>query len=249
MCIQCIESVKISYDFKRQCESAYETLRSQLETQIAFDKSFKDAAAADTESEDEEVIPKKIFENFSLQILGPNEKFVQTEEICFYPCEMCDMKYMSDDMLRVSNFLFCFCNLHIIPIFFFMITQMHRVSHKDDGFKCRICKKNYTRLSHLRRHIGVMHPGAIVANALEDITCYVCNKLFTRTEHLKRHLQSHDEKLPKTEKDAEKDGGVDDDTSKDSINEIYLPSELIQVTTDCKTEDEEQVHDDEDEKP
>lgn len=128
---------------------------------------------------------------------------------------------------------------------------MHRAAHKDDGFKCRICKKIYSRLSHLRRHISITHPG-VMANAMDDITCYVCNKLFTRMEHLKRHMHVHDTtKLPKLEKDSGAGAG-DDDASKDSMNEILLPSELIQVASavDCKSEDEEQAHeDDEDEKP
>lgn len=119
MCIPCIESVKISYDFKRKCESAYETLRNHLETQLAFDKSFKDAAAKDTDSEDER--PKQTFENFHLQILGPNEKFVQTEEICFYPCEMCDMKFMSEDVLRVRNWNFSFFHFGVLTVLSFVI--------------------------------------------------------------------------------------------------------------------------------
>lgn len=106
MCVQCIESLKISYVFKRQCESAYETLRIQLEAQLAFEKSFEDAAAMDTDSEDELLNAKKVdgpFETFGVQHLGPNEKIVQTEEISFYPCEMCEMKFMCDDTLKVSG--------------------------------------------------------------------------------------------------------------------------------------------------
>lgn len=133
-------------------------------------------------------------------------------------------------------------------------SQMHRImAHKSEGFKCRICAKMYTRLTHLRRHIGATHPGIVVSKTLEDISCHICSRLFTRMEHLKRHLATHDTKPPKIE--AEGNGEIGDgETSKESMNEVFLPSELIQVTSaaDCKSEDEETNQDDdddEDEKP
>lgn len=134
--------------------------------------------------------------------------------------------------------------------------QMHRLmAHKSEGFKCRICSKIYTRLTHLRRHIAATHPGIVVSKGMDDLSCHICSKIFTRTEHLKRHVATHGAKAPKIEADGNGNvGDGDGDTSKESMNVVFLPSELIQVTSaaDCKTEDEDMHQDDdddEDEKP
>lgn len=114
----------------------------------------------DTVSVESDVDNSVQLENHSESIIcGPNEKCIQTEDICFYPCEMCELKFFNEEALKG-----------------------HRSSHKmkESGFKCRNCDRNYTRLSHLRRHINVAHPEVVISGKLDDIYCNQCDKHFTR---------------------------------------------------------------------
>lgn len=67
--------------------------------------------------------------------------------------------------------------------------------HKDDGFKCRVCEKIYSRLVHLQQHFAFKHPNEPVAKVLEEIVCKLCNKQFSRRDHLKRHMLIHSDNV------------------------------------------------------
>lgn len=181
ICVECVDALRQSIQFKQQCENAYETLKSVLGVYIETTKPPDDDVQPITdpvddgiESEPEEDLHAAAADNVrsvaaaaeSLDC-GPNEKCIQTEDICFYPCEMCEMKFFKEDALKE-----------------------HRATHKnkESRFKCRYCDRNYTRLSHLRRHINVAHPEVVISGKLEDIHCKECDKHFTRHDHLRRHV-------------------------------------------------------------
>lgn len=168
ICIECVDAVRQSVQFKQQCENAYETLKSVLGVYIEPVKELATGIVDATES----------------LVCGPNEKCIQTEDICFYPCEMCELKFFKEDALKE-----------------------HRASHKnkESRFKCRNCDRNYTRLSHLRRHINVAHPEVIISGKLDDIYCKQCDKHFTRHEHLRRHMVLHQDQIDKSKLKVESD--------------------------------------------
>lgn len=138
ICIECVDSLKHSIQFKHQCENAFETLKSVLGVYMETTKPLNSLAL-----EHENIEAESDFEDH-LQMVnhsesvncGPNEKCIQTEDICFYPCEMCELKFFNEEALKE-----------------------HRSSHKmkESGYKCRNCDRSYTRLSHLRRHINLYH--------------------------------------------------------------------------------------------
>lgn len=123
-------------------------------------------------------------DNHESVVCAPNEKCVQTEDICFYPCEMCELKFFKEEALKE-----------------------HRLTHKnkESGFKCRNCERNYTRLSHLRRHINVAHPEVVISGKLDEIYCKQCDKHFTRHEHLRRHMVLHQDETVKSKLKLEND--------------------------------------------
>lgn len=182
ICIECVDILRQSVQFKQQCENAYETLKSILGVYIETTKPLNaetmennalDAAAIESDSDNDEDNPNESIESI---ICGPNEKCIQTEDICFYPCEMCSLKFFKEEALKE-----------------------HRASHKskESGFKCRNCDRQYSRLSHLRRHINVAHPEVNISGKLDDIYCKQCDKHFTRHEHLRRHMVLHQEQTVK----------------------------------------------------
>lgn len=129
MCLQCIRNVTASYEFKKQSESAYETLKTLLGIQI-YKQSPELNKNQLIESTTLESPPLSIREQYTNEIIdfntdlnvkyeereknvGPNEKCIQTEEICFYPCEMCEMKFINEVSLRVCHsFSLVFINKH-----------------------------------------------------------------------------------------------------------------------------------------
>ncbi|XP_055371566.1 zinc finger protein 91-like [Condylostylus longicornis] len=92
------------------------------------------------------------------------EKETQTDFSKFiYPCEKCDKKFESLEIVRE-----------------------HRVKeHSNTPHECRICTKNFTKLGTLRDHLGSVHPelGFSCRNK-----CFLCTKSFTRKEHLRKHI-------------------------------------------------------------
>lgn len=120
MCLQCIQNVHTSFDFKKQCESAYETLKSVLGIHIHDSQKNSDDKLDAIDGADQslafiepsEIIDfdsdlddiklkaeaKPLFDN-------PNEKCIQTDETSFFSCEMCSEKFMQDNDLRVSYYL------------------------------------------------------------------------------------------------------------------------------------------------
>lgn len=238
MCLQCIENIKISYGFKQQCEKAYETLKCilgiHIETEGITAQSTEQATpekqpdvpeekpdSSDSSSSEDEFSPKssikaKKVNDVNIKELGPNEKCIQTEEICFYPCEMCEMKFLNEDALRVNRLTLSFGNGFNFNLFF----QIHRGAHKETGYKCRVCSKTYSRLTHLRRHISAHHPDIILSKALDEIICTVCNKQFTRMEHLRRHIATHGHhKIPKVERDVD----ADEENNKSGLSDVEMP--------------------------
>lgn len=170
ICIECVDTLRQSIQFKQQCENAYETLKSVLgvsiESASSFDLGVVDSDTGDAvESDSSDHLHTDT--RIEPQHCGPNEKSIQTEDICFYPCEMCELKFFKEEALKE-----------------------HRLMHKntETGFKCRNCDRNYTRLSHLRRHINAAHPEVNISGKLNDIYCKQCDKHFTRHEHLRRHI-------------------------------------------------------------
>lgn len=193
ICIECVDVLRQSVQFKQQCENAYETLKTVLgvhiertipsiagtvETVEPLETNVADATESDA---NDRLRPDT--RNVSI-FCGPNEKCVQTEDICFYPCEMCELKFFKEDALK-----------------------LHRSTHrnKETGFKCRNCDRNYTRLSHLRRHINVAHPEVNISGKLDDIYCRQCDKHFTRHEHLRRHMLLHQDQTAKAKMKLEDD--------------------------------------------
>lgn len=141
------------------------------------------------------------------------EKSIQTEEITFYPCEQCDLKFMNDKDIRT-----------------------HRLTHKNDlyTFTCKSCSKSYTRLTHLQRHIAVVHPELASKNVVSKILaikCAYCNKQFSRSEHLKRHIQTqHNAQKCVTVEINVDDASPDDFIREEDITEkVKEDSKITQV--------------------
>lgn len=200
--------------FKQQCENAYETLKSVLGVYIETTKPV-DVSIAETDSvntiesdSDDRLHTDSRCESL---ICGPNEKCIQTEDICFYPCEMCELKFFKEDALKE-----------------------HRSSHKnkETGFKCRNCERNYSRLSHLRRHINAAHPEVNISGKLNDIYCKQCNKHFTRHEHLRRHMVLHQEPTAKSKLKVE---NVDEQIKCGGCGEMFPNQHCFDQHENCET--------------
>lgn len=115
MCLQCIQNVQTSFDFKKQCESAYETLKSVLGIHIHNSQKIDDgkpAEAIDCVEQSLAFIAPGGIIDFDSDLDGikleakplldnPNEKCIQTDETSFFSCEMCSAKFMQDQELRV----------------------------------------------------------------------------------------------------------------------------------------------------
>ncbi|KAG4077109.1 hypothetical protein HA402_016096 [Bradysia odoriphaga] len=189
ICIECLGTLRQSVQFKQQCENAYETLKSMLGVSIESTKPLEEPGVVESDAGDaiESDSSDHLYTDTRVdtQHCGPNEKSIQTEDICFYPCEMCELKFFKEEALKE-----------------------HRLLHKnkETGFKCRNCDRNYTRLSHLRRHINAAHPEVNISGKLDDIYCKQCDKHFTRHEHLRRHmLVLHPEQTEKAKLKLESD--------------------------------------------
>ena len=48
--------------------------------------------------------------------------------------------------------------------------------------KCMICGKSFSKISHLKRHIHIIHYGC------RDYKCESCGKSFTGASYLKKHI-------------------------------------------------------------
>ncbi len=168
--MECVDALRQSVQFKQQCENAYETLKSVLGVCIETTKSIDAGNVIETIDTVESDSNDHLHTDTRIEpvICGPNEKCIQTEDICFYPCEMCELKFFKEEALKEHRL------------------KEHR--NKETGFKCRNCDRNYTRLSHLRRHINVAHPEVNISGKLNDIYCKECDRHFTRHEHLRRHM-------------------------------------------------------------
>lgn len=94
---------------------------------------------------------------------------IQTEEVLFHMCEMCESKFLSEDKLR---------------------SHRHEEHRDENNFTCRSCPKHYSRLNHLQRHIAYSHPEISNIRFLKDNLCNICNKSFTRPDHLRRHIEN-----------------------------------------------------------
>lgn len=114
ICLQCVQNVQTSFDFKRQCESSYETLKSVLGIHIHDSQKIDDGKAATTDGVDQSlayIAPGEIIDfdsgldDIKLEakplLDNPNEKCIQTDETSFFSCEMCSAKFMQDQDLRV----------------------------------------------------------------------------------------------------------------------------------------------------
>lgn len=119
MCLQCIQNVQTSFDFKKQCESSYQTLKSVLgihihdsqkideDKPLAIDgvgQSLAYIAPGDIIDFDSDLNDIKMESKLVLD--NPNEKCIQTDETSFFSCEMCLAKFMQDQDLRVRYKLY-----------------------------------------------------------------------------------------------------------------------------------------------
>ena len=50
--------------------------------------------------------------------------------------------------------------------------------------KCMICGKSFSKISHLKRHIHIIHEGC------RDYKCETCGKSFSQAENLKKHIHT-----------------------------------------------------------
>lgn len=116
ICLQCVQNVQTSFDFKKQCESAYETLKSVLGIHIHDSQKIDDGKPATIDGVDKSlthIAPGDIIDFDSdlddikleakLLLDNPNEKCIQTDETSFFSCEMCSTKFMQDQDLRVRH--------------------------------------------------------------------------------------------------------------------------------------------------
>lgn len=144
ICSECIDSVKQSYDFKQQCERSYNTL-------VALNGAEQNV------------------EDLNSQHETHKDCSIQTEEVLFHMCEMCDSKFLSDEKLRAHR---------------------HEEHRDENQFFCRSCPKHYSRLNHLQRHIAYSHPDVSNIRFMKDNVCNICNKSFSRPDHLRRHIEN-----------------------------------------------------------
>lgn len=172
---------------------------------------------------------------------------IQTEEVLFHMCEMCDSKFLSDDRLRAHR---------------------HEEHRDEDQFHCRSCTKHYSRLNHLQRHIAYSHPELSNIRFLKDNLCNICNKTFTRSDHLRRHIENVHRELvhfinldqigeeqPITDNDIEMKATDDDNTEQivgdksesenekvePKIEQLRIKTEKPQLNALCTTEEEEET--------
>ena len=142
--------------------------------------------------------------------LPASDKTTQTDEFTFYPCELCSEKFVNlEDLKR------------------------HRLEHSKNGdvYKCQHCDKIYSRLYHLRRHIGIAHPKFGLPKAILNIAkCEDCGFEFTRRDHLRRHmLTKHGKVLEVSSRksdefiaeDAGSEDGEEEDIEEEEEGEEY----------------------------
>lgn len=86
-----------------------------------------------------------------------------TSDMEKYPCSLCPRVLSSEVQL-----------------------QVHTAKHSGQiiPFCCPVCKRNFTRHSHLKRHLAIHSPS-------RRLQCPQCDKTFTRQEQLHRHLCAH----------------------------------------------------------
>lgn len=181
-----------------------------IETTKAMDVSVEETDAVVDTIESDSNDRLHIDTRYEPITCGPNEKCIQTEDICFYPCEMCELKFFKEEALKE-----------------------HRLTHKnkESRFKCRNCDRNYTRLSHLRRHINVAHPEVNISGKLDDIYCKECNKHFTRHEHLRRHMALHQDESFKTKLKLE---NVDESIKCDGCGQLFENQNCFDQHENCE---------------
>lgn len=70
--------------------------------------------------------------------------------------------------------------------------KKHMRAHKK--FACKVCLKNFTILSNLRRHLrthGDSNDNTNNSDSQNNFKCIACTKTFTKRKHLSQHLKSH----------------------------------------------------------
>lgn len=62
--------------------------------------------------------------------------------------------------------------------------ETHLENHHKKKFQCEVCKKQFTKSSHLTRHLKI--------HSIEKkFSCTTCNKSFSRQEQLNHHMSVH----------------------------------------------------------
>lgn len=109
ICLSCCKQLRDCFAFKTKCEASYETLLRIRESMQSNPSEQRKSLwrASPTLSKQQKLVKPDVssgcrkYKNCELLELEPNEKCIQTDEVAFFACKMCDMKFVSEDTLKV----------------------------------------------------------------------------------------------------------------------------------------------------
>ena len=111
-----------------------------------------------------------------------------------YTCNHCEKSYSKfqsykkhlDTVHRGKSYVCTQCDETLKTSHFFTV---HMMKHTGETYSCPKCKKSYSQLSNLKRHISDVHEGK------KSHDCTKCKQSFTNFSHLQQHISSvHEEK-------------------------------------------------------
>ncbi|KRT82942.1 zinc-finger associated domain containing protein, partial [Oryctes borbonicus] len=183
MCSDCIKTLTISYNFKKQCERSDVLLRSNkneapIKKQDAIEVVMTDEFVVENEIEsEEENTNSDIFNEFEV---NKNKKF---------SCNLCGRSFIKSGNLSLhmkthkENNECTYCNSKFAS--HQELLQHNKRSHKY--FNCTICDKSYATGNALNAHMR-MHKSPNTAKSEENAE-YICvvgiNEMPIKAKHLK----------------------------------------------------------------
>ncbi|XP_055371519.1 uncharacterized protein LOC129605651 [Condylostylus longicornis] len=139
-----------------------------------------------------------------------HQRYVHSLEEHKYECDLCHMRYVSEDLLEYHKKSQCYndeksytCDVCQMKFMWKANIEEHiRIHHSRTRapqklirkysskckLDCEICYKKFSRPEHLERHLRTHNP------AEKKFECPKCKKKFSRKDNLRCHMKVHDEK-------------------------------------------------------
>ncbi|KAJ8961324.1 hypothetical protein NQ317_012389 [Molorchus minor] len=176
ICQGCVEQLRSSFLFKRQCEKIDASLReyaknvqvNEIKEELQNSDFMESLNTLNNLLNEQHTSSNKDSPSSSSQDVPMVAPKIETDYIQFMDnnqmlltCRECAKIFTTLEGLRC-----------------------HKRIHSGGMYKCKQCNKEYTRLNHLQRHEQTHGRRKVHV-------CRICSKTLTRMEHLKRHLVTH----------------------------------------------------------